>query len=47
MLTVSRFAIPLLFIAGDANHFASPGVYSKILPDYLPWPLALIYVGIL
>ncbi|MDV6030668.1 MAG: hypothetical protein F9B45_11310 [Phycisphaera sp. RhM] len=44
----SRFSIgtlSLLFIAGGLNHFVSPGVYLKIMPDYLPWPLALVYVS--
>ena len=37
--------LSLLFIAGGLNHFVSPGVYLKIMPDYLPWPLALVYVS--
>jgi uncharacterized membrane protein len=35
----------LLFIAAGVNHFVSPGVYLKIMPDYLPWPLALVYAS--
>ena len=38
-------ALSLLFIVAGVNHFVSPGVYLKIMPDYLPWPLALVYVS--
>jgi len=37
--------LSLLFIAAGINHFVSPGVYMKIMPGYLPWPLALVYVS--
>lgn len=36
--------LSLLFIAAGVNHFVSPG-YLKIMPGYLPWPLALVYVS--
>ncbi len=42
---ISRWVIALLFIVAGVNHFVSPGVYLKIMPDYLPWPLALVYVS--
>ena len=37
--------LSLLFIVAGMSHFVSPGVYLKIMPDYLPWPLALVYVS--
>lgn len=37
--------LSLLFIAAGVNHFVSPGVYLKIMPEYLPWPLTLVYVS--
>ncbi len=37
--------LSLLFIAAGINHFVSPDVYMKIMPDFLPWPLALVYVS--
>jgi uncharacterized membrane protein len=40
-LTLLAFA----FIAAGVNHFVSPHVYRKIMPGYLPWPMALIYVS--
>ncbi|WP_413431522.1 hypothetical protein [Crateriforma spongiae] len=45
MRRISCFIIALLFVAAGVNHFASPDVYLKIMPDYLPWPLALVYVS--
>ena len=35
----------VLFIAAGVNHFVSPDFYLKIVPGYLPWPLALVYVS--
>ncbi len=43
--TLSRALICLLFIAAGFNHFISPGIYLKIMPAYLPSPLALVYVS--
>ncbi len=37
--------LALLFIVAGINHFASPDFYLKIMPPYLPWPLALVYVS--
>ncbi|MBB3205109.1 putative membrane protein [Rhodopirellula rubra] len=45
MRTFSIVLLSLLFIAAGVNHFVSPGVYLKIMPEYLPWPLALVYVS--
>ncbi len=45
---LAHLSIALLcffFIAAGVNHFVSPGVYLKIMPEYLPWPLALVYVS--
>ena len=35
----------ILFVAGGVNHFVSPEVYLKIMPDYLPWQRSLVYVS--
>jgi uncharacterized membrane protein len=45
MRSLSTALISLLFIAAGVNHFVSPDVYLKIMPAYLPWPLALVYVS--
>ncbi|HEY0514215.1 MAG TPA: MauE/DoxX family redox-associated membrane protein, partial [Thermoanaerobaculia bacterium] len=35
----------LLFIAAGISHFARPEAFVRIVPPYLPWPLALVYVS--
>ena len=45
MRTFSRALISLLFIAGGLNHFRSPALYAQIMPPYLPFPLALVYLS--
>lgn len=42
---ISIGVLALLFIAAGTNHFVSPDAYLKIMPGFLPWPLALIYVS--
>jgi uncharacterized membrane protein len=43
--TVSRYIYGLLFIAAGALHFLRPEFYMKIMPPYLPWHLALVYLS--
>ena len=45
MLTFSRALLSLLFVAAGLNHFRSPTLYASIMPPYLPFPLALVYVS--
>ena len=45
MRTFSRALISLLFIAAGANHFRSPALYREIMPPYLPFPLALVFLS--
>jgi uncharacterized membrane protein len=33
------------YVAAGVNHFVSPEFYLPMMPDYLPWHLALIYVS--
>lgn len=42
---ISLLLMSLLFIAAGVNHFVNPGFYLKITPDFIPWPLALIYLS--
>jgi uncharacterized membrane protein len=35
----------VLYIAAGINHFRSPEFYYKIVPSYLPYPYALIFVS--
>ncbi len=34
-----------IYIAAGINHFRSPGTYSRIMPSYLPYHNALIYIS--
>jgi uncharacterized protein (TIGR03067 family) len=42
---VMRWLFGLLFLAAGANHFFSPDFYVAIMPPYLPWHLALVYLS--
>jgi len=43
--TISRYLYGLLFILAGLNHFANTELYVGIMPAYLPWPLALVYLS--
>ncbi len=33
------------YVANGVNHFISPDVYLQIIPDFVPAPLAVVYVS--
>jgi uncharacterized membrane protein len=37
--------IGIIFILAGINHFVMPNFYLKIMPPYLPFPMALIYLS--
>ena len=41
----SRVLLALAFALAGLNHFRSPALYAEIMPPYLPFPLALIYIS--
>ena len=43
--TAARFLFAAFFIAAGVNHFVNPEFYVGIMPPYLPWHLALVYVS--
>ena len=43
--TYSRYLLGVLFIAAGTNHFVMTDLYVGIMPPYLPWPLALVYLS--
>lgn len=45
MLNFSRALLSLLFVAAGLNHFRSTALYESIMPPYLPFPLALVYLS--
>ena len=43
--TITRYVFGLFFVLAGANHFLSPAFYLSIMPPYLPWHLALVYIS--
>jgi uncharacterized membrane protein len=41
----SRYVLGLLLVAAGTLHFIAPGPYLRIMPPYLPAPLALVYLS--
>jgi uncharacterized membrane protein len=35
----------LLYTVAGVAHFANPGPFVQMVPDYLPWPLGLVYLS--
>jgi uncharacterized membrane protein len=42
---ISRWVLAIFFVVAGAYHFISPATYLPLMPGYLPWPLALIYIS--
>ncbi len=42
---ISRWLYGLFFIAAGVNHFLNTPFYVSIMPPYLPWPVALVYLS--
>jgi uncharacterized membrane protein len=42
---ISRYLYGVVFIAAGANHFINTPFYVSIMPPYLPWHEALVYVS--
>lgn len=42
---VPKYLFALLFIGGGVNHFLSSDFYVNIMPPYLPFHLALVYIS--
>ena len=45
MAIVLKWIFGLLFVLAGIAHFVRPGIYVKIMPPYLPWPLELVYLS--
>ena len=43
--TVSRIILGVLFVLAGMNHFVNTAFYLGIMPPYLPWHLALVYLS--
>jgi uncharacterized membrane protein len=42
---ISRYVFGGLFVVAGANHLLNPAFYVSIMPPYMPWHLALVYVS--
>jgi uncharacterized membrane protein len=42
---VGRVVMGLFYIAAGVYHFANPVTYLAVMPPYIPWPLAMIYIS--
>lgn len=45
MKTVFRWILALVFTFAGVMHLRAPEAYLKVMPGYLPFPLALIYIS--
>ncbi len=41
----ARWVLVIFFMLAGANHFTNTAFYVSIMPPYLPWPAALVYVS--
>ena len=43
--TLTRYLLGVLFVVAGSNHFAHPSFYLAMMPAYLPWHTALVYLS--
>lgn len=43
--TIHRFVIGGIFILAGLLHFIKPGMYISIMPDYIPYHKAMVYIS--
>ena len=43
--TILLYVLVVFYVVAGANHFLQPDVYLPMMPPYLPWHRALIYVS--
>src|SRR5258706_16434161 len=44
-MTITPYVFGLFLVLAGANHFRTPAFYLNIMPPYLPWHLALVYIS--
>jgi uncharacterized membrane protein len=42
---IALTACALFFMGAGVFHFRRPGSYVKIVPPFIPWPLAMVYIS--
>ena len=45
MLLFSQIILALFFVAAGVSHFLNPGMYLRIMPPYIPFPLAMVHIS--
>jgi uncharacterized membrane protein len=45
MKLVLLWVMAAFYVLAGVNHFVQPGVYLPMMPPYLPWHLALVYLS--
>jgi uncharacterized membrane protein len=45
MRLLSLLLLAAAFIAAGVLHFVRPLMFARIVPPFLPWPMALVYVS--
>jgi uncharacterized membrane protein len=45
MRTGTRWVLAVLMVVVGILHFVNPEPFVMIVPDYLPWPLALVWIS--
>jgi uncharacterized membrane protein len=44
-MQASRIALAIIMVVAGVIHFVNPQIYVSIMPKYLPWHLALVYLS--
>ena len=42
---ISLGVMAVLYVLAGIMHFVNTAFFVRIVPDYLPWPLALVYIS--
>jgi uncharacterized membrane protein len=42
---IARILAAILFLGAGVLHFRLPQTFAKIVPPFLPWPVALVYIS--
>jgi uncharacterized membrane protein len=45
MKLILLYLMAVVYVAAGIYHFVNPRFYQRIMPPYLPFPLALIYIS--
>ena len=42
---ISKLFLAIFFVAAGTLHFVWPGFYLKIMPESIPFPMAMVYIS--